>query len=84
MKREREFLILKGDFERKSVRKKNAPRERMLASGLGVYRFVKIGEISREQHQLVRLATLLKQRGGNGCNREPSPTHAGGHANHPQ
>lgn len=26
----------------------------MLASGLGVYRFVMIGETSREQHQLVR------------------------------
>ena len=53
MKRERGFLILKGDFERKSV-KENAPRERMLASGLGVYRFVMIGQISRQQHQLVR------------------------------
>ena len=28
----------------------------MLASGLGVYRFVMIGKISRAQHQLVRLA----------------------------
>ena len=28
----------------------------MLASGLGVYRFVMIGQISREQHQLVRPA----------------------------
>lgn len=26
----------------------------MLASGLGLYRFVKIGKISREQNQLVR------------------------------
>ena len=41
----------------------------MLASGLGVYRFVKIGETSREQHQLVRLA-LLQSGGGRGCNRE--------------
>jgi hypothetical protein len=36
----------------------------MLASGLGVYRFVKIGETSREQHQLVRPSLL--QSGGEG------------------
>ena len=36
----------------------------MLASGLGVYRFVMIGELSREQHQLVRPAPPLRRRGG--------------------
>ena len=47
---ERGLLTMKGaDGERKSVNEK-APRERMLASGLGVYRFVMIGQISREQH----------------------------------
>ena len=38
--------------------------ERMLASGLGVYRFVTIGEISREQNQLVRPYPAAKRRGG--------------------
>jgi hypothetical protein len=36
----------------------------MLASGLGVYRFVTIGEISREQHQLVRPPTVPEQCSG--------------------
>ena len=35
----------------------------MLASGLGVYRFVKIGKISRKLHQLVRPSPPPKRRG---------------------
>ena len=47
----------------------------MLASGLGVYRFVMIGQISREQHQLVRPAPPLCGGGeGNKDDRSPNFT----------
>ena len=36
----------------------------MLASGRGVYRFVMIGQISREQNQLVRPAAVAAREGG--------------------
>jgi len=38
----------------------------MLASGLGVYRIVMIGQISREQHQLVRPSLPHRRSSGGG------------------
>ena len=53
MRRELGFLIMKGANREKKKCKKMPRGELMLASGLGVYRFVMIRQISREQHQLV-------------------------------
>ena len=71
MKREREFLILKGDFERKSVKEK-APGRADARLGACVNRFVMV-KITQGTALACSPLPAAERRGGNGCNREPSP-----------
>ena len=73
MRWERGFLILKGDFERKSVNEK-APGRVDARLGASVYRSVKWGNEQGTESACPPSPPAAKRRGWeNGCNREPSP-----------